>query len=491
LNKNTVNEKSIENKFKDLNIANKDLSIIILAAGKGKRMKSDLPKVLHKICFRPIIYYVLSNAYKLNPKNVFTVVGFGRDVLQQYIEENFKDCISVLQEEQLGTAHAVLSVEKHKKVLGKEVLIIAGDMPLLSYETLLKTLKFKHENNLNAVLVTAIAENPYGYGRIIKNNEGSVLKIVEETDASPKEKAIKEVNSSIYCFDTDILFNYLKRISAQNAQSEFYLTDIIELISAEKKYSIKSYIIDNFYEVEGVNDRLQLSKLEKKLQRKINEKLMLSGVTIRDPDTVYIDIEAEIGKDTIIEPFCFISGKTKIGNNCVIGPFTQINESIIGNKTNINKSFIQGSTIGNFNNIGPTSYIRPGTVTGDNVKIGACCEIKKSIISSNSKVPHLSYIGDAEVGSNVNVGAATVTCNYDGFFKNKTIIEDNVFIGSDTMLVAPVKIGKNAITAAGSVISEDVPQDSLAIERTKQVNIVQGAIKFREKKKNQKDNLNK
>ena len=468
----------------------KNLSIIILAAGKGKRMKSDIPKVLHKISFKPIIYYILKEAVSLGPKNIFVVAGFKGELVERYVSDNFPGVKTVFQEKQLGTADAVAALAGFKKELGKNCLVLAGDMPLILSETLKKFVEFKISTRCGAALVTSFLDNPGGYGRIIKDDSGNIVRIVEEADATLEEKRIHEINPSIYCFDTDLLFEYISRVKPENSQNEFYLTDLIEkFVSAGDK--VVCFILDDGLQIEGINDRVQLSALENIMRRRINEDLMLSGVSIRDPENTYIDQEVEIGKDTVIEPFSFIQGKTKIGRNCIIGPLAQIEDSMIGDGTKVNKSVIQGAIIGRSNNIGPTSYIRPQTVTGDNVKIGACCEVKKSTIASGSKIPHLSYIGDAQIGSGVNVGAATVTCNYDGFLKSKTIIEDGVFIGSDTMLVAPVRIGSDSITAAGSVISKDVPPGSLAIERSRQLNIENGAVKFRNKRISQNEKIDK
>jgi bifunctional UDP-N-acetylglucosamine pyrophosphorylase / glucosamine-1-phosphate N-acetyltransferase len=468
-----------------LSINNKNLTVIVLAAGKGKRMKSDIPKVLHNICYKPIIYHILTAAFKLNPKNLFVVIGHEAEKVEEFLGSNFPGAIPVIQEKQLGTAHAVSMLKSCIGQLGEMCLVMPGDIPLIGDSTLRKVVNTMKQSDNPAVVLTAVVGNPHGYGRVIKDDKNNILRIVEEPDASESEKKINEINSSIYCFETKSLFSYLENISSKNSQNEFYLTDIIEnFVGAKQQVSCIS-LQDNF-EIEGINDRNALAKLEKIMQSKINEKLMAEGVTIRDPGTCYISAEVEIGRDTVVEPFCFIKGKTKIGNGCVIGPFTQITDSIIGDCTKIYNSVIIGSIIGKANNIGPGSYLRPGTQTNENVKIGASCEIKKSVIRKNSKVPHLSYIGDADIGENVNIGAGTITCNFDGFFKNKTVIDDNVFIGSDTMLVAPVKIGKGAITAAGSVISENVPDSSLAIERNNQKNIENGALRFREKKEKQK-----
>ncbi len=460
----------------------KDLSVVILAAGKGKRMKSEIPKVLHQILGQPILYYVLSLASKLNPKNIFTVIGQEKELVGDYIKNNFPGVKTVIQENQLGTAHAVCMVKECGEDFGKNILILAGDSPLVNTGTLKKLVKNRINSGSSVSLITSIVPNPKGYGRIIKDRDGNVVKIVEETDASPEERKICEVNSSIYCFEAESLFGNIKKIKTQNNQKEYYLTDIVEMLvkNGKKVNCLKTL---DYLEVIGVNDRLQLSELESIMQKRINENLMKNGVTIRNPDSCYIESSVAIARDVIIEPSCFIKGKTRIGKNSTVGPFCQITDTEIGEGTRINASVILGSEIGNNNNIGPYSYIRPGTMTGNNVKIGAFCEIKKSDIARGSKVPHLSYVGDTEIGSGVNIGASSVTVNYDGFKKSRTIIEDDVFIGSDTMLIAPVKIGKGAIVAAGSVIYQDVPSNYLAIERGEQTNIEDGASRYRNKRK--------
>ena len=465
-------------------------SVIILAAGKVKRMKSQIPKVLHQICFKPMIHHILNSVAEIKPKNVFIVVGHKGELVENYLKDNSVACEVVYQKKQLGTAHAAKMAGCHIGSFADNCVVLPGDIPLITAKTLKKAISSRVGSKYSASVVTSISKDPTGYGRIIRDSSENIIKIVEEGDATPEEKKISEINTSIYCFDTLLLFKYIGNIGSMNSQGEYYLTDIIESLAADG-HKVKGIPVEDTFEVEGINDRKQLARLEAVMFEKISSNFMLQGVTFKDPVTSYIDPNVKIGKDTIIESGCTIRGQTRIGKDCVIGPFTHIEDSTIGDGTKINRSEILGAAIGAANNIGPNSYIRPGTITGRNVKIGASCEIKKSVIGNNSKVPHLSYIGDTSIGKNVNVGAATVTCNYDGFFKNRTVIEDGVFIGSDTMLVAPVRIGKGSITAAGSVISQDVPGDSLAIERCRQENIKDGAKRFRSKRKKDKEIFNK
>ncbi|MCJ7665321.1 MAG: bifunctional UDP-N-acetylglucosamine diphosphorylase/glucosamine-1-phosphate N-acetyltransferase GlmU [Actinobacteria bacterium] len=460
----------------------KDLSVVILAAGKGKRMKSEMPKVLHKVCGRPMIYYILKQIIGLDPKNIFIAAGHKKELLKDYLDREFASVRIVVQDRQLGTGHAVKMVRDKAGDFGKIMLVLGGDSPLVSGETLRSLISLRDGENAAAVILTSVAaDSPGGYGRIVKNKKGEVMRIVEEADASPSEKEIDEVNSSIYCFDTELLFKNIDSIDEKNSQGEYYLTDIIEIL-IKKGHKIKTFIVDDHNEVKGINDRIQLSETEKIIRRSINKRLMESGVTMVDPDTVYIEDTVQVGSDTIIEPSCFLKGRTVIGKNCTIGPFSQLTDTIVGRESIINSSVINGAEIGAENNIGPYSYIRPGTKTGQRVKIGAFCEVKKSLIGDSSKVPHLSYIGDTGIGKGVNIGASSVTVNYNGFSKSRTIIEDDVFIGSDTMLIAPVRIGRGAIVAAGSVITKDVGENVMAIERAKQKNIKNGAVKYRNRK---------
>ena len=362
----------------------KDLSVIVLAAGKGKRMKSEIPKVLHRISGQPILHYVLSMAVGLNPKNIFVIAGQKKGPVSDYIKNNYPGIKNVPQPEQLGTAHAVSMVKKYKKDFGTNILILSGDSPLINIVTLKKLVEYRMNSRSSATLITSLFPDPEGYGRIIKDREGNIIKIVEETDTSPEEKKIHEVNSSIYCFDKKSLFENIEKIKDQNKQKEYYLTDIIETL-VKKGKKVSPLKIPDYLEIMGINNRFQLSVMEKIMQKKIIENLMKGGVTIKDPRSCYIESSVIIGSDVIIEPCCIIRGKTRIGKNSVIGPFCQITDSRIGKGTRINTSVVLDSDIGNDNNIGPYSYVKQGTVTGNNVEIGAFCEIKKRHLPAGEK----------------------------------------------------------------------------------------------------------
>lgn len=447
----------------------KEFVAVILAAGKGKRMKSNCPKVLHRICGKPLLYYVLKTAEKLKIKEKILVVGYKyEEVLKNIPAESIK---YVIQKNQLGTGHAVLQTESLLKDYAGNILILYGDVPFLTTATLkLLINKFLKENAACAVL-TAEFQNPFGYGRIVRDKRNELVKIVEEKDADKETKKIKEINSGIYCFKAPLLFKALKKIKKNPLQKEYYLTDVISVLKkeGEKVIAVKT---ENPGEVRGINNRWELQEMEELLKEKILKKFASNGVSIISPKTTFIEEDVKIKKDSIIYPFTYISGKTVIGENCEIGPFVYLKDVKIRDNVKIVFSYIRDSQIGNNTNIGPFSQLRPQTKIGEGVKIGNFVEVKKSNIKNNVNISHLSYIGDAEVGNNVNIGAGTITCNFDGVRKHKTKIEDNAFIGSDTILVAPVKVGKFSYTAAGSTITKDVPDYALAIERTKQKNIL-------------------
>ena len=439
---------------------------IILAAGQGTRMKSKLYKVLHPVCGKPMVEHVIDHVSKLTMKTIVTIIGHGAEKVKQYLGGK---CEYALQEEQLGTAHAVLQAEA---LLGNEegtTLVICGDTPLITPETMKALMEHHMNTNAKATILTAYSEDPTGYGRIIRNNNGFVEKIVEHKDANENELKVNEINTGTYCFDNQSLFEALKEVKNDNVQGEYYLPDVIEILK-NKGDKISAYQTANMDETLGVNDRIALSQAETIMKNRINQFHMKNGVTIIDPANTYISVDAVIGSDTIIYPGSVIRGKTVIGSECIIGPNSEIDNCKVGEGTVIRHSAAFDSEIGNDVNIGPFAHIRPQSTLHDEVKIGNFVEVKKSTVGTGSKVSHLSYIGDAEVGKDVNIGCGSITVNYDGEKKHVTKIEDGVFVGCNSNLVAPVTIGKDSFIAAGSTITEDVPESSLSIARARQTN---------------------
>ncbi|PLT30855.1 bifunctional UDP-N-acetylglucosamine diphosphorylase/glucosamine-1-phosphate N-acetyltransferase GlmU [Peribacillus deserti] len=439
---------------------------VILAAGQGTRMKSKLYKVLHPVCGKPMVEHVVDEISKLEIEETVTVIGHGADLVKSQLGDRSQ---YVLQEQQLGTAHAVMQAEA--LLSGKEgtTLVMCGDTPLIRAETMERLIAQHEQSNAKASILTAYTENPAGYGRIIRNSEGLVEKIVEHKDATDEERLVKEINTGTYCFDNKALFEALKHVSNENVQGEYYLPDVIEILKKNNEI-VTAYQTDDFSETLGVNDRVALSQAEATMRNRINELHMRNGVTIIDPLNTYISAEVSIGQDTVLYPGTTLAGDTKIGNDCIIGPNTEIKDCVVGDNTTIRQSAAFESSIGNDVNIGPFAHIRPSSDIGDEVKIGNFVEIKKAVFGKGSKASHLSYIGDAEVGSDVNIGCGSITVNYDGKNKYLTKIEDGVFIGCNSNLVAPVTIGKGAYVAAGSTITEDVPGDALSVARARQVN---------------------
>ena len=440
---------------------------IILAAGKGTRMKSNLPKVLHKVCGKPMVQIIIDNIKTAEIGKSYIVIGHGAEKVKDVLGEENQYAI---QEPQLGTGHCVMQAIPTIPDDTDGVLVICGDTPLLKAETL-AMLKANFVNTGAAcTILTAVMENPTGYGRIIRNETGNIVAIVEEKDATAEQKKITEVNTGTYFFNYPLLKEALANITNDNAQGEYYLTDTLAYLN-QKGHVIAGIVSDDADETMGVNDRVNLAKAEKLLRARKNTLLMQAGVTLIDPEATYIDWEVEIGKDTIIYPNCHLRGNTKIGENCVLDADCQITDSQIGNDCHLIKAIVNESVVGDNADIGPFAYIRPKTVVKNNVKIGHFVEVKKSTVDEGSKIPHLSYIGDSEIGKDCNIGCGTITCNYDGANKFKTIIGDNVFIGSNSNLVAPVEVEANSYVAAGSTITKKVNKDSLAIARARQTEI--------------------
>ncbi|MEN6390060.1 MAG: bifunctional UDP-N-acetylglucosamine diphosphorylase/glucosamine-1-phosphate N-acetyltransferase GlmU [Syntrophomonas sp.] len=437
-----------------------DISAVILAAGKGVRMRSSLPKVAHRVAGRAMIAHLIKTVRAAGIEQIIVVVGHGREYVEEILAG--ENVAFVVQEEQLGTGHALMQAQD--AVRGKSLLVLAGDTPLLRPQTLAGLMEMHEKSQARATVLTTRVKDPKGYGRVLRGTQGEFARIVEEKDASPSEKAIDEINSGIYCFDRELVFKALSGIGTQNAQGEYYLTEALELIKADNN-KVEICLSDVEEEIYGVNDRIQLAQVEGIMRQRINRELMAQGVAIIDPASTFIDAEVKIAPDTVILPFTIIEGRCSIGSFCEIGPSTRISNSVIGDRVTVESSRINQACIGNACTIGPFAYLRPETVLHDNVKVGDFVEIKKSVIDDGSKVPHLSYVGDAQIGKGVNVGAGTITCNYDGVNKYPTILEDGVFIGSNTNLIAPIRVGKNASTGAGSSVSRDIPEDVLAVER--------------------------
>ena len=439
---------------------------VILAAGMGTRMKSKMPKVLHKVCGKPLSKWVIDASKAAGADKVCAVVGHKAETVKEVLGDV---CEFALQAEQKGTGHAVMQAIDVIKNSKGEVVILNGDTPLITAETINKAIEYHKNNGNQATVITAILDDATGYGRIVRDNDGSVLKIVEQKDASEEEKKINEVNSGMYVFDAQSLVYALDKITPNNAQGEYYLTDTLEiLLSAGKK--IGGYAISDNDEIRGINDRVQLNEAEKIMQKRINEYHMRNGVTMRNPESVYIEDGVEIGTDTEICQNVTIKSGTKIGSDCVIGSGSMLDRAVIHDGVDVLSSVILESEVDEGTHVGPFAYIRPNCHVGKEVKVGDFVELKNSNIDDGTKISHLTYIGDSDVGKRVNFGCGTVTCNYDGKKKYRTTIGDDCFVGCNTNFVSPINVGDGVYIAAGSTITEDIPENSLSIARARQVN---------------------
>jgi bifunctional UDP-N-acetylglucosamine pyrophosphorylase/glucosamine-1-phosphate N-acetyltransferase len=444
-----------------------EIHVVILAAGKGTRMKSALAKVLHRAGDRPLLTYVLGAAASLSPASIVVVVGHQASQVQQSLVGS--GVVTALQEPQRGTGHALLQAEPFLRGSSGTLVLLSGDVPLLRPRTLDALVRHHRGRSAAATVLTAEVSVPAGYGRIVRRN-GGIDAIVEEKEASAEERAICEINSGVYAFDLAPLFDALREIRSANAQGEYYLPDLVR-IYRRRGLVVETLNLEDSREILGVNSRRELADVSAILRSTKNEELMAAGVTLVDPATAFIGVDVQIGPDTIIHPGVHLEGPTRIGANCEIQSGVRIVNSIVDDGVQIgNFCLILDSHVSRGARIGPFAHIRPQSDVGEDAHIGNFVELKKTTIGRGSKANHLAYLGDATIGEKVNIGAGTITCNYDGTLKHPTVIEDGAFIGSDSQLIAPVRVGKGAYVAAGSSITDDVPPESLAIARGKQVN---------------------
>lgn len=440
--------------------------VVVLAAGKGTRMKSKLYKVLHKVCGKTMVEHVVDAARGVNPAKIVTVVGTGAGEVEKVLDGKSD---FAFQEKQLGTGDAVMTAKEELGDKDGATLVVTGDTPLFTTETFDGLFKYHAEKGNAATVLTAETPNPFGYGRIIRDDQGNVLRIVEQKDGKPEELKVKEINTGVFCFDNKKLFEALKHVDNNNAQGEYYLTDVLEILrnSGER---VGAYKMPDFSESLGVNDRIALAQATKTMQRRINEEHMRNGVSFIDPDTAYIDAGVKIGNDTVIEGNVVIKGNTEIGSDCYITNGSRIVDSKIGNHVTITSSTLQEAEMDDNTDIGPNSHLRPKAVIRKGTHIGNFVEIKKAEIGENSKVGHLTYVGDATLGKDINVGCGTIFSNYDGVKKFHTNVGDHSFIGAGSTLIAPINVADHTFIAADSTITKDVDKYDMAIARGRQVN---------------------
>lgn len=443
---------------------------IILAAGQGTRMHSTIAKVLHPVLGKPMINHVLDHLELANIERKVVVIGHGAEQVKATIGDR-NDVEFVVQTEQLGTGHAVMVAKELLKDEAGETIVICGDTPLITPQTINRLYEYHREKSAAATVLTTDLDNPFSYGRIVRGKDGELLKIVEEKDASDEERTIREINTGTYCFDNRLLFEALDSITNQNEQGEYYLTDVIEILR-DNGHVVAAYKTEDHEETLGINDRVTLAKANKIMQRRVNEQFMRFGVTIIDPESTFISTDTVIGKDTTIHPGTIIMGQNVIGQGCNVGPYSELTNVVLKDNVTVRHSVVSDSVVGSHTTIGPFAQLRNQARIGEKVRIGNFVEIKNTVLGDESKTSHLSYLGDSEVGKRVNIGCGTITVNYNGVEKFKTTVEDDAFIGCNSNLIAPVTIGKGSTVGAGSTITEDVPEESLAIARSRQVNKV-------------------
>jgi len=442
----------------------REFTSIILAAGMGTRMKSQLPKVLHKVCGKELVSWVIDASKKAGAKKVVAVIGHKAELVRDTLKDK---CDFALQAEQKGTGHALMQAASY--IDDGFVVVLTGDAPLISEETMKSAVSYHAESGNSATVITAILDDASGYGRIVRDSSGNVLRIVEQKDANDEEKRIREINSGMYVFNGADLLSSLEKLEPNNAQGEYYLTDTLEILLKEGK-KIGGYAVEDNDEIRGINDRIQLAEAEAIMQKRLIREHMKNGVTFILPDTTIVEDGVEIGSDTVIYPNVYIKSGTKIGSGCSIGSGTQITKSEIADNVTIQSSVLLECSVGEGTTVGPFAYLRPNTHVGKGARIGDFVELKNSEIGDGTKVSHLTYVGDSDVGKRVNFGCGTVTVNYDGKKKYRTKIGDDCFIGCNTNLVAPVEVKDGGYTAAGSTITDTVPENALAIARARQVN---------------------
>ncbi|RUS47238.1 bifunctional UDP-N-acetylglucosamine diphosphorylase/glucosamine-1-phosphate N-acetyltransferase GlmU [Cohnella sp. AR92] len=456
---------------------------IVLAAGQGKRMKSKLYKVLHPVCGKPMVSHVLDAVKKASCERSVVIVGHGAEAVKAHLGDAAE---YVLQAEQLGTGHAVLQTKALLGDLDGVTLVVCGDTPLVTAETLEALAALHAQEGASASILTADLEEPTGYGRIIRGQNGEVVGIVEQKDCTPEQARIQEINTGTYCFDNRKLFEALSQVTNQNAQGEYYLTDVIGILQ-KQSLRISAYKSKDPAEAIGVNDRIALGEAERLMRGRIARAHQAGGVTLIDAANTYIEADVTIGEDTVIYPGTVLKGRTSIGSDCVIGPNSELKDTSVGNGTTIRQSVTDEAELGEGCSVGPFAYLRPGTKLAARVKIGDFVEVKNATVGEGSKIPHLSYVGDATVGSGVNIGCGAITANYDGYNKSRTEIGDNAFVGSNVNLIAPVTVGEGAYVVAGSTITQNVGANDVAIARERQVNKQGYAEKLRARARAQKN----